>query len=228
MAIFGFDIESAKGWEDGRQWRDVAPIGVSCAALSTEDKRAGMLWYSAPTKSAISEEMCRGLLVTLHRNVQNHEFVIWNGLGFDLPVLAWECDEWELARSIAPHIYDPCYAMWKLHGFPVGLEKVCIGFGLEGKSKGMDGLHAIELWNHPLERPRVLEYVVQDSVAAAAVGRVIKALGRITWETSSLGISTRNMPWRPAQWYFDRPQPDTSWMTRGEPIKEENFLWWLT
>jgi hypothetical protein len=92
----------------------------------------------------------------------------------------------------------------------------------------MDGLKAMGMWSRPLQRPKVLEYVIQDASSAAMLGKVIASTGEIHWETSSLSLSSRKMPWRPVAEFLKLPMPDQSWMTGGrKPLGEEDFTWWL-
>ena len=226
--IVGFDIEITGEIPEGQHWRDVPGLAVSCAALSDATKEYGMLWYSAPAVKAVSTELCAGMLRMLFKLSREHQIIMWNGVGFDIPFLAKVTGEWELATELVKRCYDPCYAMLKLYGFPIGLDKTCIGFNIPGKPEGMDGLKAMSLWSKPLRRPQVMEYVIQDAAAAAMIGKMIANVGEVRWQTGSLAISNRAMGWVPAGEYMQLPMPDQSWMTRGgKPLGEEDFTWWL-
>lgn len=223
--IVGFDLEITGPLPEGVHWKEVQDLAVSCAALSDAVKKSGMLWYSAPGNNAITHDACRGMLNMLHRLSRDHQIIIWNGLGFDLPFLARMTGEWEKAAETIMRCYDPCYAALKLFGWPIGLDKTCIGFGVPGKPEDMDGLKAVSMWAKPLQRPKVLEYVIQDAAAAAMLGKLIAQSGEIRWQARSLALNSKPMPWLPVEEFYKLPMPDQSWMT--DPLTEKHFTWWL-
>jgi hypothetical protein len=196
--------------------------------MSDAVKEQGMLWYSAPGTNIVSQEACHGMLRMLHKLSGQHQLILWNGTGFDIPFLAKMTGEWDLAKKTALRCYDPCYAMLKLYGFPIGLDKTCMGFEIPGKPEGMDGLKAMSMWAKPLKRPQIMEYVIQDAAAAAMLGKLIANLGEVRWQTRALAISSRKLMWVPTSEYVSLPMPDQSWMTGpGKPLGEADFTWWM-
>lgn len=226
--IFGFDIEIADPFpDDGSHWSTVAPLGVTCAALVGEDDQ-GMLWYSAPDQRKMSDAAVLRMIRFVVRLLKaGHQVITLNGTGFDWHELAFETGDFELLSKVARATYDPCYAMLKLRGFPVGLDAMAVGCGFEGKRKDVGGELAVKMWNYPLLRPKVLDYVTQDARSTMQIGQHIRNKGHIKWVTSRQSISDQQIAWLPTSYYMNLPMPDQSWWRDGPPPAEEGFIGWL-
>ncbi len=226
--LYGFDVEISKGFpEDGSHWSKHAPLGISCAALSTADGSFGMLWYSSPGSIAMKpkavEAMVRYIAFLASKG---NVIVTWNGIGFDWRALTYEVPELhDLLVKLAKHTYDPCYSIFKQRGFPVGLEAACIGQGVEGKLADVGGAAAVQMWQHNLSRGKVLEYVVQDARATAQVAHAIRDTGDFRWQTRNKTLSSETMALMPGQHFMNMPMPDQSWMS--DPLTEAHFTGWF-
>ena len=116
-----------------------------------------------------------------------HHYVVVsiNGAGFDFRVLAAECQhpeiETDLKRLALAH-YDPCFQMLCQRGFRVGLDALARGFGLGGKTEGMDGSKAASDWFGAREdQERVLEYCEQDALLTLDVALNMESASVMRW-----------------------------------------------
>jgi hypothetical protein len=98
-----FDIESAR-LPDG-DWRSCRPLGISCAATLLADSDEPKLWHGGdrarPADRMIREEAAE-LVQYLSAQVEHgYTLLTWNGVGFDLDVLAEESGLLETCRTLA-------------------------------------------------------------------------------------------------------------------------------
>jgi hypothetical protein len=133
---------------------------------------------------------------------------------------------------------DPAFQMLCQKGFMIGLAAMSEGLGLAGKTEGMDGLRAVEMWKGTREdQDKVLEYVAQDARATAMMYEAILEKGYVRWITKRGSWS--RYPWIPkiirdeeaftyrlftAKESLEIPEPDTSWMDK--PLPREKFYGW--
>lgn len=228
--IFGFDIEVAKfpAPETGKHWRDIAPLGVTCATLVDPTGTKGMIWYSAPGRMTMSREACWQMMEYLLKlSKQGHKIVTWNGVGFDFGVLGYEVNDLETAKGLALTTYDPMFGVFKTRGFPISLNNACIGMRIEGKLEGMSGAEAVNAWSNPLRRPLVLQYCIQDSHATAQLGVELQRKGRLTWKKKDGGLAETNLPFVPSLHYYKLPMANQSWMKKGKPLRLEDVTGWM-
>jgi hypothetical protein len=98
--------------------------------------------------------------------------------------------------------------------------------GLSGKTEGMSGLQAPELWERG-EFDQVLQYVEQDARCTLELAEAAEQSGRLRWISGRGG--SRDMPlpkgWLSVDEALKLPLPDTSWMTN--PVKRERLTEWL-
>ena len=235
MKYLAFDSEISKEIPEGvDDWHSLCPLGISCAATLTSDGEA-LTWYSPILggkmhASKMTPHHCQELAQYLvEKQADGYIVVTWNGLGFDFDVLAEECQDlisFDNLRELALNHIDVFFAMLCSKGFGVGLAAAAAGAGVAGKTEGMSGAKAPEMWaKDRVSQEIVLEYVAQDVQATADVYEAIVKAGRLKW-TSKSG--------RPNSWYFgellpvnralETPEPDTSWMS--EPWKREKFYGW--
>lgn len=224
--ILGFDVEvHTFPTEDGQHWSQIAPLGITCAALSSADGEQGMLWYSSPTRKIMSKTACESMARHIaHLVKQGHEIVTWNGMGFDWPVIAHEIGNFKLMTEIALNTIDPMYGMFKSFGFPISLDSASVGMGFEGKLEGMSGDKAVAMWLNPLTRPRVLSYVLQDARTTAQVAGKLKATREMHWIKKSGGPASRMLSYERNKEFVSLAMPDQSWMDK--PIPENQFFDW--
>lgn len=133
--------------------------GISCIAAETTtgDKE---IWCGVPGK-AMSQTLVR---IAIKWLAQHRPLATWNGTNFDFQILAQFSGWSRVCAQLAIDAYDPMLQFLTTQGFPVGLNAVAVGFGLPGKTEGVDGLKAQQLWVGAQrdDCDLVLEYVKQD------------------------------------------------------------------
>ena len=159
--VIGWDLEIAKEFPTGGDWHDVAPLGISCAAVAESDRTTALFSYGALSDKpllfleggALSVGEARTMVWGLRQYMDDGAtLVTWNGLGFDFQVLAQECQSQEFTRLVAEmalaHI-DVAFNMLCDKGYMIGLSAAAKGLKLSGKLKGMSGALAPVLWTKP-------------------------------------------------------------------------------
>jgi hypothetical protein len=222
-----FDLETAK-LPDG-DWRSCRPLGVSCAATLPVDSDEPILWHGGDrTRPAdrMSREEAAGLVRYLSEQVaQGYTLVTWNGVGFDLDVLAEESGMLETCRTLAlGHVDMMFHVLCKL-GYGVGLDAAARGMGIAGKPQGMKGADAPVLWAQG-KREEVLRYVGQDVRTTLDLARACEGCGELRWVARSGRLRTMPLSqgWLAVEEALGLPLPDTSWM--DDPWPRERFTGW--
>jgi hypothetical protein len=234
-----FDLEITKEIPEGTEdWRDLRPLGISCAATLTS-KEGLELWhgirntgemYPARMSPGNVNEMI-GYLWHLHTH--GYKIVTWNGLAFDFDILAEESqspESWQACVEMALNHVDVAFDFLCDKGFMIALDTAAKGLEIEGKTEGMRGAMAPILWARSLQgQEMVLEYVAQDVKVTADVYRAVLEQRRIPWTSKSgrrnYWIMRRLKPATVIE-ALDRPKPDTSWMTNPR-TREELYAWTL-
>jgi hypothetical protein len=104
---------------------------------------------------------------------------IWNGIGFDLPVLAAACPEYrDDLIALAYDLFDPCFQFTRKFGFPIGLSNAAVMTG-DSKLDGLDGLEAANLWSS--DPGKVMRYCMQDVYLMRKVVQAIMQERKIRW-----------------------------------------------
>lgn len=230
--FLAFDIETAKQFPgDFSDWRKHRPLGICCAATVAGDTGDARLWHGVNDEGQPAARMTAtevGELVNhlLELSGQGYSIVTWNGLQFDFDVLAEESKLRDQCRKLARRHVDMMFHVVCQLGHLLSLEAAAKGMKLTGKTEGMSGLLAPELWARG-EYDQVLKYVQQDARCTLELAEACERKRRLRW-ISSRGKS-RDMPlpngWLNVTEAMKLPLPDTSWMTN--PIKRERFTKWL-
>jgi hypothetical protein len=209
-----WDLEIAATVPEGANWDDYHPLGISCAAAHKSPCGITTLWPSddesnMPFPDRLTPDEAAAMfqeLTELHYN--GVPLVTWNGAGFDLRVLAEECQDEALARAcavLALDHYDPGYQMVCQKGFMCKLQAASLGMGLEGKLEGMKGSLAPVVWcgaGDELDDRLAVEigalsvtpgtrgaqdlclaYVGQDAVATGKLYEAVLEARRLSWIT---------------------------------------------
>jgi len=258
----GFDIETAeKAPEDGD---DNYALGVTCAAVLKSGDSEPRLWAAGPVgldgrypEKMTPESVC-DLVNYLCGLVYEDGYTLTgiNSLGFDLRVLAEECQDlvvYDNLRDLALAHIDPGFQMLAERGFMVGMKALSIGLQLaEQKSGDMDGLRAVEMWasGSRADQDEVLKYVAQDARVTLAIAETLENK-RWTWEQwdHKRREVVRYKDCRAIHWLTKAgeighhclkdgpltvkeclalPLPDTRWMERrgSKPWSRERFAGW--
>lgn len=219
-------------------WDNFRPLGVSCAATYDSDGNAE-LWHggSANVHGSLPYSMTPGEIDALvhylaRMQESGYQIVTFNGCGFDFKTLAFECGETaDLCRELALSHVDIFFHFFASRGHTVSLKAACAGMCVEGKTKGMDGAKAPEMWSQGRSaQQKVLDYCAQDVRATAALYEAIEQRGRLDWIAKSGNLATWDVPGGlvTVQEAMELPLPDTSWMKGREPWKRERFYEWTT
>lgn len=158
---------------------------------------------------------------------EGYTWLTWNGLGFDLNVLAEEADAREQCQALAIQHVDMMFHVFCDRGFPVAMEKAAQALGIPGKPAGMSGVLAPQLWAQGRYQ-EVIDYVCQDVRMTLQIALACEKQKRFAWLTRRGTTSSINLAegWLTVQEARLLPEPDTSWMDR--PIPRHEFTAWFT
>ena len=198
----GFDLEIAGELPEEGEIDWSVPLGVTCVGLATE----GYSWWHAP--AGLDTEMyderfrsVRSIVEELeHWREMGYYIVTWNGMGFDFRVLAQETSEdpelYDRICDLAWNHIDIAFQMRVEKGYMIGLNTAAQGLNLQGKTEGMSGSLAPQMWKQGFdEQMKVLEYVAQDAQATLDVyNRLVEQ--RVLFWTTKGGYKTKS-PWHP-------------------------------
>ncbi len=228
-----FDIEIAAELPDGLDdWRAARPLGITCAATLTGDSDDLRLWYGKDSAGRPADRMSRTEAAELARYLsamaaEGYTILTWNGLGFDLDILAEESGLFEECKRLAfgPRHVDLMFHVFCKLGYPIGLDKAAQGMRLPGKPQGMNGALAPRLWARG-ERQKVLDYVAQDVRTTLAIARAAERQRELRWITRRGRVGRMPLPrgWLSVPEALALPEPDTSWMSR--PWPRSKFTAW--
>lgn len=226
-----FDIETAKEWPDGADWRQYRPLGISCAATLPAGAAEAHLWHSVAEDDLPGDRMGRQDAVRLVEHLssvvdQGYTILTWNGLGFDFDILAEESGMARQCKDLAGGHVDMMFHVFCELGHPVALDAAAQAMNLPGKPEGMTGLLAPRMWAEG-KRQEVLDYVSQDARTTLDLATACERQGCFRWITRR--GTTKRMPlrggWLDVGSAAKLPEPDTSWMSR--PLSRHKFTAWL-
>jgi len=226
-----FDIETAKEWPEGADWRRHRPLGIACAATLTDGPDPPRFWHGAQPDGRPADRMSRDDVAQLVDYLlsmvsQGHTILTWNGLAFDFDVLAEESGRLEQCKGLALDHVDMMFHVFCTLGYPVGLEAAAKGSGLAGKPEGMSGIMAPSMWAAG-KHQEVLDYVAQDARTTLELAELCEKAKCFRWITRRGKTSRMDLPagWLTASQAMRLPEPDTSWMS--SPLPRHRFTGWL-
>lgn len=231
MKYVAFDLEIADDLPEGEV--ENYDLGITCAATITETGRV-RVWHDnyAPR---MSQERTKQLVDYLWNQYHdNNRFIVtWNGLGFDFRVLeaASGVDPNLRCRILAANHIDIAFHMLCEKGFMASLSKTAEGMNIPGKTEGMSGALAPQMWRKDrASQDKVLEYVEQDARLTAELYERILEFRAMRWIARSGKLAL----WYPgivegrlltAGEAVELELPDTSWMS--EPWDRNKFYGWV-
>jgi hypothetical protein len=227
-----FDIETAKVLPDNEpDWNSHRPLGISCAATLLGDNNEVLLWHGGTDRKSptgqMSQQETAGLVEYLATQVQRgYTLLTWNGLGFDLDILAEESGMPEECKRLAVTHVDMMFHILCQLGHGVGLNAAAKGMGVVGKPEGMNGAIAPVLWAEG-RREEVLGYVAQDVRTTLGLAMACEACGAMRWIARSGKLRSMALPrgWLTVDQAEKLPEPDTSWM--ADPWPRTKFTGWM-
>lgn len=235
--FLAFDLEIAKQVGDIKDWKTVRPLGITCAAMAYENEGVIQTPYFCgpftdyldqlrPAARLTSAE-CQIIVTLLMGFVRNGlTLLTWNGLGFDLDILAEESGMVEECRELACHHVDMMFQIFCLKGFPLALETAALGMGLQGKTPGMHGALAPKMWAAG-QFDAVRDYVVQDATITLQLARAVESVGALTWTARSGSLQRLPLArWLTVAEAMHLREPDNAWMS--DPWPRSKFTTWLS
>ncbi len=227
-----FDIETAKEVPgEVFDWKPHRPLGICCAAALPGDAQQPIVWHgtTADGKPAprLSLSDAKRIVDELAKFVADgYTLVTWNGLGFDLDVLAEEANARQQCQTLALNHVDLMFHVFCDRGFPISLEKAAQGMKIPGKPEGISGEVAPQLWAQG-RFEEVINYVSHDVRIALQIAVKCDANRRFDWITGRGKKSSVTLPqgWFTVRDALKLPLPDTSWM--DAPIPRRRFTGWL-
>lgn len=222
-----FDIETANLLPADADLDRFGPLDISVAAALAESGASKLFHSMAAGKPApkLDRETAQQLLQWLRQQQQaGARLVAWNGVSFDLQMIGHAAGNLELAAEVALDCFDPMLQFFYRRGFPVGLQAVASGMGLELK-KSMSGADAPEQWAQG-NYQQVIEYVQGDCRITLEVARAIERAREVRWLTKRGTYSSeRFSALLRTREVIAGPLPDQSWM--DTPIPPERFTRWF-
>lgn len=226
-----FDLETAALLPpDTKDIKAHRPLGIACAATFALDTGEANTWHGVTDAGTPSPRMTAaeaGALVDdlTRRVAEGYTLVTWNGLSFDLDILAEESGATEACAALARNHVDMMFHVVCSQGHFLGLQKAAEGMKLPGKLSGVSGADAPQMWADG-KHQQVLDYCVQDvrvTAELAAAGDREKALH---WTTQRGSRTRMAMPdgWLAVPAALALPEPDNSWMSN--PPKRADFMAW--
>jgi hypothetical protein len=227
-----FDIETAKNVPGADfNWKPYRPLGICCAAALACDTQEATLWHGkmpdGSPASQLSAAEAKEVVEQLKRMVADgYTLLTWNGLGFDLDILAEESASLRECRELALKHVDAMFHVFCQLGYPVALEKAALALDIPGKPPGMSGVLAPQLWEQGRYQ-EVLQYVAQDVRITLQVAEKSEERRRFDWITrrGTSGSMDLAQGWLAVQDAANLPAPDTSWMTL--PVPRSEFTKWV-
>ena len=228
-----FDLETAKEVPgEDFNWKPHRPLGISCAAAFPVDAKTPIVWHGKKPNGLPAERMSKAeakeVVQGLLRFVSDgYTLLTWNGLGFDLDILAEESASRGECKQLALNHVDMMFHVFCVRGFPVGLDKAAQALAIPGKPAGMSGLLAPQLWAQGRYQD-VLDYVAADVRITLQVAAKCEKQRRFQWKTQKGKSSLMNLEkgWLTVRDALRLPEPDTSWMDSSIP--RHNFTQWLS
>ena len=231
MKYLAFDLEIAAIIPEGEtDWKAYRPLGITCAATFPSDEEQPYTWRSIDENDNMLPRMTNDDLISLVEYLQfmaarGYTILTWNGLSFDFDVLAEESGMHAQCAELAMNHVDMMYHVFCLRGHYLGLDKVAKGLGLPGKTEGMNGAKAPQMWADG-KFAEVLEYVAQDVRTTMAVALEAERIGGVQWVSATGRTNVIDLDrWMPVNEALTLPHPDTSWMKN--PVSRDKFTAWM-
>ena len=219
MRLAAFDIEIARPVVNDN-WHG---NGISCAVCVFSDRDEAIVWQGQPELGHFGTW---GLIETLETiSAHGYQIVTFNGAGFDFKVLAEECEVESLTvKHLARKHIDMFFHLFCILGYGIGLDRLAKGMGFAGKTEGVDGALAPEMWQQGRYQ-EVIDYCVKDTRLTLQVAQAVIERGAAEW-TSKSGKpqSVKIDRWLTPAQAVQLAEPDNSWMT--DPWQRSKFVGW--
>ncbi|NJL29595.1 MAG: hypothetical protein HC897_17760, partial [Thermoanaerobaculia bacterium] len=139
------------------------PVAATLRDATPSPRAGSAATRTAPSALDATAQAAELVDYLLEQVAAGFTLLTWNGLGFDLDVLAEESGRLDDCRRLARSHVDMMFDVVCRLGYPLGLDKVAKAMGLAGKTQGMSGELAPKMWAEG-RHDEVLAYVAQDVV----------------------------------------------------------------
>lgn len=241
MKLISFDIETDKIPDTMNAFRSGADhipgLQMVCAGASRVlDGFFGCdLWWGMGSRGGETGDHLRRMTTSGAQAVVNelyyhfrngYRIVTVNGASFDFPILAYQSGEHAKCREMCLAHTDLCFVIIATKAHRLGLDAIAKGYGLSGKTEGMNGALAAELWDCG-EYDRVLNYQADDAILTLRCAMSLLDTGKIVWSSKTGKPNSVKVDGFPTvldclQW----PDPEIpAWMTT--PTHKKDAIKWL-
>lgn len=230
-----FDLEiAALIPDDAQDWKQYRPLGITCAAVAwAKDNGNGKtLCFHGENDDfrpmpRLRQGECVDLVWTLQAHVlDGYTLLTHNGVSFDFDVLAEESGMHSECVELAMGSVDTCLQIHCIKGFPVGIDAIARGMGIQGKIEGMDGAKAPQMWAEG-KYDEVLAYVAQDARCTLEVALAIEKRRELRWISQKGRLNGTPIPCLlTAREALQLPEPNVKWMKEGA-IPRSRFTEWM-
>lgn len=228
-----FDIEIARSIpDDVKDWSLLHPMGITCVSCWASDESNPRVWCGQNNQGQISDYMSAGELsnvVNYLHNVSNdgYRIVGLNTAGFDFQELAASSLLHDACKELSWNHYDLFFSLFCKLGYAPGLNAISVGMGFPGKTEGVNGSRAPELWQNG-QYGKVLEYVANDARLTLDVALSVEQCREVRWTSKSGRLQVVKVDrWLTVREAALLPLPDVSWM-KGKEWKREKFTGWMS
>lgn len=219
MKLASFDLEVAR-IPQGDDWHN---LGISCAVCVFSDRDEAIVWQGVPELGRFGSW---GAINALEQIASaGYRLITFNGAGFDFNVMADECTPMALtAKYLARTHIDLFFHLFCILGYAPGLNALANGMALGGKTEGVYGALAPEMWQAGRYQ-EVIDYCIQDTRLTLQLAQAVIERGAAEW-TSKSGKpqSVKVDRWLTVAEAVRLPEPDNSWMDK--PWKRSKFVGW--
>lgn len=230
--LIAFDIETAKEVPGvDFNWKPYRPLGITCIASQSTGEEAPRIWFSqtasgTPAPQMTKQDVASFVRYLSHAMTDGFIPISWNGLAFDLDIIAEESTLVDECKTLARNHIDMMFHVVCEKGFPVALKNAASGLGVEGKLKGVEGMKAPGLWASG-QYDVVTDYVAQDVRVTLSIALESERRRSFAWTTRKGTISRMRLSrgWLTVDAAARLPLPDTSWMS--DPPSRRDFMAWL-
>jgi hypothetical protein len=233
MPFVAFDLEIAALLPPDCQDLDAhRPLGITCAALAWAygGTLLSATFCGHDESGAITPHMSRAECAALVHLLTDmvaagHTLCTWAGAGFDFRTLAEESGCADECACLARNHVDMMLHFHALTGYALGMNAAAQGMGLHGKTDGMSGARAPQLWANGCYA-EVLAYVAQDARTTLQVAHAVAREGNVRW-TSRRGrpCTVPIARWLTVADAHRLPLPDIAWMSA--PWPRTKFTAWM-
>lgn len=228
--FLSYDIEIYEDLPEGENV-DLSKINPSVAAFCTDYEN--IHYYD--DVPYMSKETAKRLVLDLQKKVDDGFILFtWNGLHFDLHLLALYSGMLDECGRLALNHVDGMFLVVAQRGFYLGLDKALVGAKMEtklhevelndkSKFSQMSGKSAPTLWRSG-EYKAVREYLKYDVIQPLKLANHIQSTGYIRWKANSGKDNYLKTQMLTVKECLKLEKPDTSWMTSA-PKREDFFSW---